>query len=354
MEAHLARTMLRKDAEIAHDEAVITECYAAIVREVRQQGQCQGDSEPSTTQVQRVEKQLRDTLREAAKKGDGPIPVADNALPQIPLFSALPRDAFVDLILALGRCTHAANAWVLREGDRGDSLFIVSAGELEVQKRGEQGQQIRLATLGPGTFFGEFALLTDSERHASVRCLTECELLELQRNDLAALVARHPMIDEILRDYYRTRVLQMVVATSPLFCAVTADDRSRMLSRFRRKNLAQNEVLLREGDESATLYVILLGQVAVSCVDHERKPMDLGVLAEGDYFGEMSLLSGGPAVATVRSVKPTELLTLDAFEFYDLTSVHPGIWNEVQQQSELRTARRKELLSQKRAQALLL
>jgi signal transduction histidine kinase len=73
-----------------------------------------------------------------------------------------------------------AGELVLREGDPGDSLYVVLDGQLEVTKR-QGSQDVLLAVYKPGQFFGEMALLEKAPRSASVRTLRESRLLVISQ-----------------------------------------------------------------------------------------------------------------------------------------------------------------------------
>jgi NADH dehydrogenase len=91
---------------------------------------------------------------------------------------------------------------IFRQGDRGDRLYIVVDGEVEMLKH-EQ----RLARIGPGECFGEMALVNESPRMATARTVTKVNLLSLDRATFNALFASHPplrsmfqmLIDQRLR-----------------------------------------------------------------------------------------------------------------------------------------------------------
>ena len=71
---------------------------------------------------------------------------------------------------------------VIRQGEQGDTAYIIQAGRVEIIKGGK-----KLGELGAGEFFGEIALVSDTARTATVRCLTACELTVLSRDDFQAL-----------------------------------------------------------------------------------------------------------------------------------------------------------------------
>jgi signal transduction histidine kinase len=84
-----------------------------------------------------------------------------------------------------------AGQLVLREGDQGDSLYVVLTGELEVTKR-QGSQDILLAVYMPGQFFGEMALLEQAPRSASVRTLQESRLLVISQAAFQTLLTCSP------------------------------------------------------------------------------------------------------------------------------------------------------------------
>jgi hypothetical protein len=57
---------------------------------------------------------------------------------------------------------------IIRQGEIGDALFIIEAGEAEARVRTPTGESVRVATRGPGDYIGEIALLTGGERTADV------------------------------------------------------------------------------------------------------------------------------------------------------------------------------------------
>ncbi|HUE52734.1 MAG TPA: FAD-dependent oxidoreductase [Terriglobales bacterium] len=80
---------------------------------------------------------------------------------------------------------------IFRQGDRGDRLYIVVDGEVEMLMEDPQHEQ-SLARLGPGECFGEMALVNESPRMATARTVTKANLLSLDRATFNALFASHP------------------------------------------------------------------------------------------------------------------------------------------------------------------
>lgn len=84
---------------------------------------------------------------------------------------------------------------IVREGDGGESLYLVLQGRVEVSKQLE-GRQVVVRELGVGEVFGEMTLFLDAPRSATVRALAECRLLQVGRSAVGALLNDDPALLE--------------------------------------------------------------------------------------------------------------------------------------------------------------
>ncbi|HYM51953.1 MAG TPA: cyclic nucleotide-binding domain-containing protein, partial [Candidatus Dormibacteraeota bacterium] len=84
-----------------------------------------------------------------------------------------------------------AGDFLIREGDPGDSMFVVTSGELEVTKRAGTSE-LPLARVGPGAIQGEMAALEGRPRAASVRAVTDAQAIRIPRAGLLALLDSGP------------------------------------------------------------------------------------------------------------------------------------------------------------------
>ena len=265
---------------------------------------------------------------------DGPFPRPQLTVdpPPFPLLSELPRAAFMELLARLSVVRLETGESVLREGEAGDACYLIAAGKVRVTKAG-----VAVAELGPGSFFGEFAVLSDQRRHASVEATEPLELLEIRRELIDELVAAHPGVARTLRTFYRERLLQTLLATAPFFQRLGATERATVAERFRPRRFGRGAQIIEEGAPGGGLYLILVGEVEVVRAGKEGgRVVKLGTLGEGSYFGEMSLLRGGVASATVRATRMTEAVQLPPRDFYELASQHPVLWEQLRTEAERR------------------
>lgn len=69
------------------------------------------------------------------------------------------------------------------------------------------------------------------------------------------------------------------------------------------RNYRKNSIIVNEGEEGDSLFVLLQGEVKVFANDEHGRELTYGIITAGDYFGEMSL-DGGPRSASVMTVQP--------------------------------------------------
>jgi len=118
------------------------------------------------------------------------------------LWPVLGRDVVnprIDLRTGMRRELFEPGQDVVREGDVGHRLFMILSGEVDVIRRDPDGRDAVVATLGPGSHFGERAVFQNVRRTATVRARSRVELVSLGRQEAATLAAAAPPLQDALR-----------------------------------------------------------------------------------------------------------------------------------------------------------
>ena len=110
-------------------------------------------------------------------------------LAKVPLFSDCSNRDLQTISRVVKDIDHRAGTVIAREGEPGVGLFVIVEGETEVTIGGK-----KKATLGPGEFFGEIALLDGGPRTATVTAITDVKLLGLTEWVFRGLMQEHPSI----------------------------------------------------------------------------------------------------------------------------------------------------------------
>ena len=111
----------------------------------------------------------------------------------MPAFAEIDDVTLTDLAARFGSEHYPAGAGVVEEGERGDKLYVIVRGTVDVVHAGPGGEQL-LKTLQDGDFFGEIALIDNVPRTATVRARTACLLLVLAREEFLDVVRASPAL----------------------------------------------------------------------------------------------------------------------------------------------------------------
>ncbi len=109
----------------------------------------------------------------------------------------------------------------------------------------------------------------------------------------------------------------------PLFATLNREELNDLLRRLQTEKYKANTVILWMDEPGDKFYVIEKGAVRISYTDADGKEKSLGEQGEGTFFGELSLLDGGPHTATVRALRDTTVLTINRATFYSYLDTHP-------------------------------
>lgn len=135
----------------------------------------------------------------------------EELLRKVPFFQGLPRDEFRQVSSKLHRRTAPGGDLIVKQGERGSSLFLVARGVVRVVRRDDE-VDTDIATLMAGDFFGEMALLHGGIRTATCRAVTPCALYELARSDIDTVIQSCPAMKEALQDADQLRRAELRAA----------------------------------------------------------------------------------------------------------------------------------------------
>jgi cAMP-dependent protein kinase regulator len=270
--------------------------------------------------------------------------------PHIPLFSELEKQELQLLLSHIQSKMYRKDSFVCREGERGNSLFAISRGDVAIIKQTPGGKEIRVQTLKGGDLFGEFGFFVDQKRHATVKAMTDCELLEISKNGLHEMIKVHPRLDEVLHNLFRERVLDNFLALSPLFSSLTFEERGEVMKRFHLRKVPGETLLFKGGDPSTSLYMVRNGGVEIFTHNRQGKKVILALLESGNIFGEIGLLFDKPRMANAKTTRPTKLLEITREDFRACLLQFRHLQTKLKEISLKRLSRTTELLSQEAIQ----
>jgi CRP-like cAMP-binding protein len=251
-------------------------------------------------------------------------------LQRMPVFTNLPRETLDDVAAHLLLRHAPAGEVIFAPGDPGDAMYFVESGQIELTNEDEERQET-LARLIPGDFFGEMALLTGKSRSVTAQAVVNTNLWALYRTDFDTLLVRHPVLTVSLSNTLRERLSQAEgsFVTSHLHKIAVLGGLSRVQledleERLQPQTYQSGEIIYFEGRTGDTMYFIESGQVERT-VSGPRGPVILEKLEAGDFFGEGTLLTDKPHIATAHVVTQCHLWALKRSDFDDLLFKYPNL-----------------------------
>jgi CRP-like cAMP-binding protein len=113
------------------------------------------------------------------------------------LFKSLDEEGRARLLEGASKVSFSQGQVIVREADPGEALYLIKQGTVNVHTTRE-GQQIQLATLGPGACFGEVALLSGRPRTATVVSAESCMLLCFHKAQIDETLIEYPKVRKLL------------------------------------------------------------------------------------------------------------------------------------------------------------
>lgn len=217
------------------------------------------------------------------------------------LFNKLDNDAKKLVINSLEEKFVPKGEEIIAQGDEGDYFYIVEDGTVEFYVNNQ-----KVNTSGPGSSFGELALMYNSPRAATVLAATDCILWALDRLTFRRILLGGSFKKRILYD----DLLQNI----PLLKTLSTYDRAKLADALDTEYYEPGQTIIKEGDNGENFYFIEYGTADVFKKDQGL----LTKLKKGDYFGEVALLNDLPRQATVTATSKTKVATLGKSGFQRL------------------------------------
>jgi CRP-like cAMP-binding protein len=195
---------------------------------------------------------------------------------------------------------------VIREGDQGDSLFVVAQGEVSVQKETASGRDDEVARLGPLEAFGEIALLRRVPRTRSVVARKRTLLLEISRDDF-----QQHLVGQVGAEQIEATLKKEAFLARLEFTSSWSPHALRRFSELATEcSIAAGKCFLKKGHDNRFFYLVYEG--ALEAREGKKR---LSKLSIGDFFGEISLLQNSIITADVYALEDSRCFVLNKKDF---------------------------------------
>jgi cAMP-dependent protein kinase regulator len=166
------------------------------------------------------------------------------------------------------------------------------------------------------------------------------EALDPGRDPLEDRLARLPLSDESVRDQLLGLIGEALkeeafvkppeVLRTPLFEGFTREELIEVIRGLKLLTFEPGDVVVTEGEPGESLFVVTSGRVKAFVRRPSGQSAKVRELAEGDFFGEVSILQGGRRTATITCATRCDLLELDKPALDAIAARHPGVLRVLQ------------------------
>lgn len=232
------------------------------------------------------------------------------------LFSSYSSEEHLAIVDAFESKEVSADVFVIRQGEPGDLFYVVQSGTLDIFVKGKEGEQTKVGTtLGPGSCFGELALMYNTPRAASIKSSSDCVIWEIDRNSYRGILVYY----KYLRNKQYMEFLRNVeIMNKKLGSILSEDDLEKMTISLEKENFEKGDTIIRQGNVGDNFYIIAKGEVGVFRSDKDGKEEKLTTLKQGGYFGEKALLKEDLRQASCIAESTVTCLTLGREDFIDM------------------------------------
>jgi ferredoxin-NADP reductase/CRP-like cAMP-binding protein len=240
------------------------------------------------------------------------------------LFDALSDEVVRNIAASLQSETVAAGHVIITEGELGDRLFLIRSGVVRIFTHNREGEQLVLARLEAGTYFGEQSLLSERplRRNASARAMTDVTLLSLSHEVFQRHLRSSPSLKKLLAERGSEQLVKRIAKQ----LEDSRNSRHSLQSLFNRvRHFCRRQVLFRQGDSSVNAYFLLQGSVEVRFYDDDSQLVSKAQLQPGRFFGELGLLENKPRTGTAVASADSEICVISGDAFREAYKKNPEL-----------------------------
>lgn len=223
------------------------------------------------------------------------------------------------------------NEILFRQGDPGESMYVVLEGSLQVLITNENNEVIHVGQIRKGEPVGEMQVFTGGKRTASVRAIGETKLAEVPTFKVDVFKEKHPLLYDKLEHLVFRRMCRnhLLLLLPDLFGEIEEEEIQSLEAELEWRHLKKGERLIQEGDEGDAMYLVLSGRLYVKVEDEKGFEQIIMEIGRGETVGEMALYNNDPRTASVDAVRDSMLVHISKATFFSTMSRFPKLHEHV-------------------------
>lgn len=230
---------------------------------------------------------------------------------QTNLFHNLTYQQFDEMLRSASLVKYPPESIILREGETGDSIYIILAGSVRVFTHHMPEKKIYLARLNKGDYFGEQAFLgqANKSRSANIEAIDLTTLIKIDESFINSVLQKDKHLKVKLQKLGCEQALNVLSLPSELYHEMRS-----IISRIDNPHiidLAKGEIIFHAYDNPDYVYFVLKGAVEIILPKEKKFKTNLLLVHKGHIFGELGIIFDKPRAATAIAHQETRLLAIE-------------------------------------------
>eukprot|EP01062_Namystynia_karyoxenos_P052338 TRINITY_DN4184_c0_g1_i1.p1 TRINITY_DN4184_c0_g1~~TRINITY_DN4184_c0_g1_i1.p1 ORF type:complete len:527 (+),score=193.36 TRINITY_DN4184_c0_g1_i1:77-1582(+) len=219
------------------------------------------------------------------------------------LFSHLDSDVLQTVVEAMQCKVFSRGDEPLREGDEGNTLYVIASGQCDILKQG-----VKVAEKQESSAFGELELMYDTPCCATVQVVSdEAVTWALDRDTY-----KHLVVGASIR---KRQQYEALLASIPFLVDLAPYEQAQLADALSSDEWKPGTTIIKHGAEGQWMFIIVEGTVEVVGRDPSGNPVKVCEMNAGEHFGELEFFNNHPCVADVRSITTVKTAKINRRHF---------------------------------------
>jgi len=230
----------------------------------------------------------------------------NEAVGNILLFKNLDNEQLNNVLDAMFERKTTADEHIIDQGDDGDNFYVIDRGIFDIYVKID-GSDKKVGAYNNKGSFGELALMYNTPRAATIVSNDEGIIWALDRVTFRKIVLKAA--------YLRRKMHEALLEKVPMLKHLNEFERMNVADALESRQYNDDVTIIRQGEEGSSMFFIEKGEVSVKIQDDSGREVEVTTLREGQYFGELALVTHKPRAASVYSKGNCKVAALDILAF---------------------------------------
>lgn len=268
---------------------------------------------------------------------------AADVLNHISFFKDISKEVLADLVDKIELYEFREKAIICRHGKFNEYFYIILSGEIKAVIPTQEDPLFEIYRLSQGDFFGEEIIFSSEPRESSIITTKDTMVLALGHDAMKQVTDASASVKTLMDERYISRKLHYDLRSVPLFTQLEKGLFEEILKKVTLLTIPENREIFCEDDQGDSFYLIRDGEVNVYRNINGSETV-IAILSDGQFFGEMSLISDEKRNATVKTTKRCNLVRITREDFLDIVKKDDHVLRELREVVEERQRNKSDVL----------